>query len=116
MATERLVILKEAELIDNEAYEKTEKIIETVSREFSLDLESEIGQMFITHVSMAIMRIKNGDITSNVENEIYEEIKESKNFEKAQKFSDIIAEIIEHEIPKNEKEYLVINGCLLMEE
>ena len=116
METERLDILVEAELIDQETYEKVKRIMNEVSEEFTLDLSTESGQMFITHVSMAIMRIKNGDITSNVENEIYEEIKESKNFEKAQKFSDIIAEIIEHEIPKNEKEYLVINGCLLMEE
>ncbi|MBP9477637.1 MAG: PRD domain-containing protein [Sebaldella sp.] len=115
METERLVILRDAEMIDNEAFEKTEKIIEVISKEFSLDLGSEIGQMFITHVSMAIMRIKNGDITSTVENVIFEEIKESENFENAQKFADIIADIIEHEIPKNEKEYLIINGCLLME-
>ena len=67
METERLVILRDAEMIDNEAFEKTEKIIEVISKEFSLDLGSEIGQMFITHVSMAIMRIKNGDIiTKNV--------------------------------------------------
>ena len=59
--------------------------------------------------------LKNGDITSTVENVIFEEIKESENFENAQKFADIIADIIEHEIPKNEKEYLIINGCLLME-
>ena len=47
---------------------------------------------------------------------IFEEIKESENFENALRFAEIIENIIEHEIPKNEKEYLVINGCLLMEQ
>ena len=116
METERLDILVEAELIDQETYEKVKKIVDEVSRKFSLDLSTETGQMFITHVSMAIMRIKNNEATTNVENTVFEEIKESENFENALKFAEIIENIIEYEIPKNEKEYLVINGCLLMEQ
>ena len=116
MDMERLDILVEAELIDQETYEKVKKIVDEVSREFFLYLSTETGQMFITHVSMAIMRIKNNEATTNVENTIFEEIKESENFENALKFAEIIENIIEYEIPKNEKEYLVINGCLLMEQ
>ena len=113
---ERLDILLEAELIDHEAYEKVKKIVNKITAELSLDLNTETGQMFITHVSMAIMRIKNNEATTNVENDIYTEIQESENFENALKFAKIIEDIIEYEIPKNEKEYLVINGCLLMEQ
>ena len=113
METERLDILVEAELIDQETYEKVKRIMNEVSEEFTLDLSTESGQMFITHVSMAIMRIKNNEATTDVENAIFEEIKESENFENALRFAE---NIIEHEIPKNEKEYLVINGCLLMEQ
>ena len=116
METERLDILVEAELIDQETYEKVKRIMNEVSEEFTLDLSTESGQMFITHVSMAIMRIKNNEATTDVENTIFEEIKESENFENALRFAEIIENIIEHEIPKNEKEYLVINGCLLMEQ
>lgn len=116
MEMERLDILAEAELIDQEAYDKVKKIISEVTEEFSLDLNTESGQMFITHVSMAIMRIKNNEATTNVENAVYEEVKESENFENALKFAEIIERIIEHDIPRNEKEYLVINGCLLMEQ
>ena len=116
METERLDILVEAELIDQETYEKVKKIVNEVSREFSLDLSTESGQMFITHVSMAIMRIKNDEAAADIENSVYEEIRESENFINALRFAEIIEEIIEYEIPKNEKEYLVINGCLLMEQ
>lgn len=116
MELERLTILREAELIDNEAFEKVQVIIEKIGREFSLDLNTETGQMFITHISMAIMRIKNNEDTTSIENSIYEDIKESEHFPKALKFADIIEEIIEYNVPKNEKEYLIINGCLLMEE
>ena len=116
METERLDILVEAELIDQETYEKVKRIMNEVSEEFTLDLSTESGQMFITHVSMAIMRIKNNEATTDVENAIFEEIKESENFENALRFAEIIENIIEYEIPKNEKEYLVINGCLLMEQ
>ena len=116
MEMERLDILVEAELIDQETYGKVKKIADEVSREFALDLNTESGQMFITHVSMAIMRIKNNEATTNVENAIFAEIKESENFDNALKFAEIIEEIIEYEIPRNEKEYLIINGCLLMEQ
>lgn len=116
MEMERLDILVEAELIDQETYEKVQRIVNEVSKEFTLDMNTESGQMFITHVSMAIMRIKNNELTTNVENAVYEEIKESENFENALKFAEIIENIVEYEIPKNEKEYLVINGCLLMEQ
>jgi transcriptional regulatory protein LevR len=116
MEMERLDILIEAELIDQEAYEKVKKIADEITKEFSLDLHTESGQMFITHISMAIMRIKNNEAATNVENAVYEEIKESENFEEALRFAKIIEEIVEYEIPKNEMEYLVINGCLLMEQ
>ena len=101
METERLDILVEAELIDQETYEKVKRIMNEVSEEFTLDLSTESGQMFITHVSMAIMRIKNNEATTDVENAIFEEIKESENFENALRFAEIIENIIEHEIPKN---------------
>ena len=115
MESERLLILREAELIDQETFEKVSKIMKAVIDRFGLDLESENGQMFITHVSMAVMRIKNNEATVVMENEIFEEIKESIHYNDALKFSEIIEEIIEYNVPKHEKEYLIINGCLLME-
>lgn len=115
MLIQRLDILKESQVIDEDAYSKTKKIIGKIIDEFLLDLDTEVGHMFVTHVSMAIMRIKNGEVSTTIENSVYEDIKESENFKSALKFADIVSEIIEYNVPKNEREYLVINACLLME-
>lgn len=111
----RLQILKDADQISLENYDAIIKVIEIFERELNIKLTEENGAMFITHLAIAFERIKKGEMVEDINDTIYEEIKNSSRFTSSEKFLELLEKELNIEIPESEKTFIMMHLCALFE-
>ncbi|TDT61329.1 PRD domain-containing protein [Fonticella tunisiensis] len=111
----RLQILKDADQISLENYDAIIKVIEIFERELNIKLTEENGAMFITHLAIAFERIKKGEMVEDINDTIYEEIKNSSRFTSSEKFLELLEKELNIEIPESEKTFIMMHLCVLFE-
>lgn len=112
----RLDILKNSEVIDEEIYNKVISLIEHLDKKWEITLTEENGAMFITHLSMALKRIKENENVSNIDETVFEEVLVSDKLNKIKKiYEDIEKNIFVEKLPEEEKKYILVNLLLLEE-
>jgi transcriptional regulatory protein LevR len=57
---ERLQLFHESGQIDQDIFKKVPKLLETIEEKFAITLEEENAGQFVTHLSIALQRIKTG--------------------------------------------------------
>jgi len=113
---ERVEILCNSSVIDGDAKEKVIKIIKTFKDKYDLILTEENASMFITHISVALTRIKRKEEEiKKMDDSAYKEVLESAHFQKAEEIYEDLKKIIDMEIPEEEKKYILINICAILE-
>lgn len=112
--TLRLNILRDAGQIDDEIHDNLLKIIDIVKEKWGIELTEENGAMFITHMSIALKRIKENNIVEPMEDFLYEGLKKEKNFEKSEEMVNIFVQEINISIPEEEKSFIVMHLCTLL--
>lgn len=112
--TVRLQILKDSGQIDEEIYNNLLKVIESFNNNFQIKLLEENGGMFITHLAVALARIKNKELVEPIEELIFEEIRNDSNFEKAKEILTKIEEDINISIPEVEKTFILMHIVTLL--
>lgn len=112
---QRLEILRDSETIDRKTYDTMVEVIKMFKKEYGITLTEENGAMLITHLSMAIMRIKKGAPVDKMNLDVYNEIMESEYFEKSKKMYESLEKVLEMEMPEDEKKYMIVNMCLLLD-
>jgi len=111
----RLGILKDAGQIDEDIYEKIIKIISLFQDSFNIELNEENGAMLITHLCIALQRVKNNCPAEQIDEELYEGVRLNQYFETCEKvFSDIKRET-NMDIPESEKSFVMMHLCVLFE-
>ena len=111
----RLGILKDTGQIDEEVYRNVIKVISVFHDSWSIDLKEENGAMLITHLCIALQRVKNKCPVEEIDEEFYEDIKLNQYFETCEKaFYDIKSEM-NMDIPEGEKSFLMMHLCVLFE-
>ena len=111
----RLGILKDAGQIDEDVYRNVIKVISIFHDRWSIDLKEENGAMIITHLCIALQRVKKNCSVEKIDEEIYEEVKQNQYFETSQKaLCNIISEM-NMDIPESEKSFLLMHLCVLFE-
>lgn len=110
----RLNILKEAGQIDDSIYKNIMDIIELFKNNYGIELTEENGAMLITHLSVALKRIKENQLVETMEEELYSEISSDCNFEQAEKIFSQIEQNIKVEIPHCEKTFIMMHLCALL--
>lgn len=112
----RLEILKNSGVIDEKIYNTVTNLIIYLNEKWEIRLTEDNGAMFITHLSMALKRIKEGGSVSNIDENVFQEILVSDKFQKIEKiYEDIEKNIFSEKLPEEEKKYILIN-LLLIEE
>ncbi|RRD39999.1 PRD domain-containing protein [Leptotrichia sp. OH3620_COT-345] len=112
----RLEILKNSGVIDEEIYRTVTDLIIYLNEKWGIILTEDNGAMFITHLSMALKRIKKGESVNNVDYEVFQEILMSDKITEIEKiYEDIEKNIFNKKLPEEEKKYILIN-LLLIEE
>lgn len=109
----RLDILKQANQIDEDIYSKLKAVIKMIDSKYGIKLNEENGAMLITHLSVALMRIKNQQLANNADEEIFNEIKCSEFFNMSNEVIEDIQNVIQMEIPECEKNFILMHLCTL---
>ncbi|WP_028857208.1 PRD domain-containing protein [Psychrilyobacter atlanticus] len=111
----RLELLKKADQIDEEVFIAMNKVIELFKKNWGIELTEENGQMMVTHLSMALMRVKNGLPVNKIDEEVYQEVTESEFFEKGKEILEDMKSILPIELPNSERKYMLVNNTLILE-
>ena len=115
---ERLEILTNSSVIDCDIKESLLKIINVFKNKYNIVLTEENGSILITHLAMALVRIKNNqDIKdiNKIDNSVYEEVIESEYFQTANNIYKDLEYISRVSIPENEKKYILVNICVILD-
>ena len=111
----RLELLESSNTINTETKKSLERVIEIFKNKYSIELVEENGSMMITHLAMAITRIKQGEPVKKISEDVYEEILESEYFEKSKVIYEDLQSVIDVVLPEDEKKYMVVNVCVILE-
>lgn len=112
----RLNILKDSGQIDQHIFDSISEFISLFKQLHNITLTEENGAMLITHLCIALDRIKKGKTVNSLETDIYEEITDDCNFEKAVKATDGLEKIFGVSIPDDERGYIYMHLCVLLKQ
>jgi transcriptional regulatory protein LevR len=113
---ERLRILNEGGVIDEDARKGVERGIELLASKYGIALNGALGERFTTHVAMAIMRVRRGEAAAAPQGEVYDDFREMPEFRKAEDVGKELEDAFGVEFPASERQYVVMNLCTLFEE
>ncbi len=112
----RFKLLYDAKVIDEDTYNKILNLIFYLKEKWKYNLENDIGEMFTTHVAMALKRIKDKVEIISIDRSIYEEAKNNENIDYIFNiYEDLEEKIFKIKLPEIEKEYIILNLMLLNE-
>lgn len=110
----RLEILVEGDQLEAELKIKIENLLEKFEDDFSLKLTNENATMLVTHLPMALMRIKRNEEVENLNEIVLTELKKEKYYPDCIEFIQKIEKKTEIIIPTGEKNYLALHFCNLI--
>lgn len=111
---ERLDILVQNNIVDDHIAEYCMNIFNDILT--PKNLVSNATEVFITHLAMASQRISKGDVVSNMDDAILEDIKTFERFEEVKNLTDIILETSHVIFPQSEIEFLWLHLCNVFNE
>ncbi|MGL5051075.1 MAG: PRD domain-containing protein, partial [Fusobacteriaceae bacterium] len=111
----RLDILNGAGAICDETKEVMCGVINMFQEKHNIVLTKDNGAMMVTHLSMAIMRVKNNIPVKAIDEEVFVETSESEHFEKAHIIYGDLSEVLDIQLPEDEKKYMLVNICVILE-
>ena len=112
----RLNILKSSNVIDDEIYEKLIKLLNYLRNDWNIILTEDNGSMLITHLSMALKRIKEGENVNKIDEEVYNDALKSDKLEEVKKiYNGIVENVFIEDLPEEEKKYIYVNLLLIKE-
>lgn len=111
----RLEILNISKAISNCTKDVMLKVIEMFNEKHNIELTEENGAMMVTHLSMAIMRVKNNEPVKTIDEEVFRETLESEHIERANRIYDDLSDVLDITLPEDEKKYMLVNICVILE-
>ena len=112
---ERLGILRSGNVISSEAEDKVKKVVYRLKERWKLALTEENGGRMVTHLAMALMRIDRGEEISSPADDILEEFRELDIYEASVEIVDDLIAWAPMNLPRAEKDYMIVNICLLLD-
>lgn len=110
---ERIKLLLQNGVIGERSATISFKSLQWLSNQ-GVDLNSEAGQMFLTHFAMALERMFKGEKVEPLGDNMMDEIKESENYGTAKNFIDFIENNNQVKLPDVEKGYILLHLCNLI--
>ncbi|SKC81724.1 PRD domain-containing protein [Maledivibacter halophilus] len=112
---ERLEILKQAGEISDEIMGVVIEFIKNFEKKYSLEINEENGSMLITHLSMALARIKRGEEIDGMDESVLNEIKQNPIYGELPEFYDEIEKKLQIKIPDSERGFIAAHGSILID-
>lgn len=111
----RLNILHSSEAISNCTQKTMLNVISFFKNDYSIILTEENGSMLITHLSMAVTRIKNNEPVKEIYEDVFQEALDSEYFLEANNIYKDLEKVLDVELPESEKKYMIVNICVLLD-
>ncbi|QQO10913.1 PRD domain-containing protein [Breznakiella homolactica] len=113
---DRLKILLSGNLISDDVYHSMQKVINRLSDKWGIALNEKNGSRIVTHVAMALMRISRNEEISPPEHDLLDEFRDCEGFHKAVDMADDLTVFVPMELPRSERDYLIMHLCLILED
>jgi transcriptional regulatory protein LevR len=111
----RLKLFLDNDQICNENFEAMKRVISMLGIKWNIKLTEENGAMFITHLTMAYERIKQGNAIQTIEPIAYNEILQNRNIDKSKRALEDIMKEINTEMPDSEIQFILLYLCTIFE-
>lgn len=109
---ERLQILEDGGLTSGAVTASCKRVIDLVMEE-KPDVDGERFGMFVTHLAMAMQRIRNGEKEMPIDSQVLETVKTDPVYPRAEVFSKKMLEVCDVEFTQTEQDFLKIHLCNL---
>ena len=111
----RLDLLEEAGEIDSSTKESVANFVKAIENKYFIKVTEENGSMLVTHLAMALSRIKKGKKIESINEELFEEVRKTKTYNKLPEHYKKIEDELNIIIPKEEKDYIALHVCTLID-
>ena len=112
---ERLNILRAGNVIDEQAETLVRRVISRFNDHWNIKLTEESGGRMVTHLAMALMRIKRQEEIAAPETDLLEEFRSLEVFSNSVEITEDLIAWVPMELPKAEKDYMIVNICLILD-
>ena len=113
---ERLGILLEGKVISPEVDALVRGLITRLTEQWGIPLTEQNGGRMITHLAMALARISRNEAVAAPEQDLLDEFRDTGVFPRALEIAEDLAAGIPVNLPRAERDYLVMNICLLLDD
>lgn len=110
----RIDILKQAGVIDENISSNVLKVINMFKDKYNISLNEENGSMLVTHLTMMLKRMRDGESINPLESEELEELKTFTVYENAKDIYSKIEESINQKIDENEYGFMMTHLVTLL--
>ncbi|MGL6064528.1 MAG: PRD domain-containing protein [Fusobacteriaceae bacterium] len=110
----RLEILNNSGAITNSTKEVMINVIQMFNEKHGIELTEDNGAMLVTHLSLAIMRVKNNEPVKSIDEEVFKEILESIYIKKANQIYGDLTKILDVVLPESEEKYMLANISVVL--
>lgn len=111
---ERLDILRGAGEISSDIKDTVIEFAQSFEKKYSMAMTEENASMLITHIAMALARIKRGEDINEMDEAALDEISQSKICNELPAFYQIMEEKLHIKLPKSEKGFIALHACTLL--
>jgi hypothetical protein len=111
----RLGILRGGNVISAGVENQVRTVISRLEDRWRIILTEETGGRIVTHLAMALMRIERGEDIAAPEDDVLEEFRNLEVFEASSEITDDLISFTPMNLPKAERDYMIVNICLLLE-
>lgn len=111
----RLELLENSGEIDSYTRKAVIGFTKNIEKKYSIEVKEENGVMLVTHLAMALSRIKKGEEIESIDEEIFKEVKTTKMYKELPEYYKLLEEQLDIFIPQNEKDYIALHVCTLIE-
>lgn len=112
---ERLGILRDGNVISAEVESLVKRAISRLEERWKIMLTEEAGGRMVTHLAMALMRIKRHENIPAPETDVMNEFRGMDAFFLSETIVNDLIEWTPMELPDSEKKYMIVNLCLLLD-
>ena len=113
---ERLKILVSGKVVSEDVDRTVRRVIERLRTRWEIALNEENGGRMVTHLAMALMRIRQKKEVNPLEDDHFDEFRSSEYFSRSVDICVDICGWTPLELPDAERQYLIINICLILDD
>jgi hypothetical protein len=112
---ERLRILRDGNVISSDIEALVRRVISRFQDRWQIVLTGENGGRIVTHLAMALMRIKGQEVIAAPQGDLLDEFRNLDSFPQALEIVEDLISFTPMDLPGAERDYLIINVCLILD-